>query len=201
MLNESSTPKWLLALQPSKFQAIQALRRVMVGRIRIAICLVALGALIVPAVASARQHHWQDFKSASKQCKALRAEMGNRAFKQAFGAGKHKRRALRRCIARGGVLPVTEQSETQPAQCPPGTSPEAPQPVHAFATSPTVCVVTPPADTPATPAEPAADDEDGDDQAGDDEAGDRDHADADDHGDDGRHESDRGEHGSDHDRD
>jgi hypothetical protein len=192
-------------LQPSKSQTIQTLRRVMVGRIRIVFCLVALGALAalaVPVGASARQHHSQDFKSASKQCKALRAEMGNKAFKKAFGAGKHKRRALRRCIARGGVLPVSEQSVTPPPQCPPGTAPEQPQPVHAFAVpaSPTVCVPTPPA---ATPSAPAATDEDADD--GENEAGDRDD-DADDRdeghdGDEGHdeHESDRGKHDSDDD--
>ena len=169
----------------------------MVGRIPIAIGLAALVALAVPALASAR-HEPPKQRAAAKQCKELRKEMGNKAFKQAFGAGKHKRRAFRRCIARGAVLPVTRESDPTLTECPPGTVPEPPQPVHAFAiaVSPTVCIPAPPA---AAPPAPAGDDEDADDA--DDEAADHDDGDADDRDDgpEGKHSSARGEHDSDDD--
>jgi hypothetical protein len=121
-----------------------------VRRIGITLSLVALmaGALALPHAAAAghvsRAHH----KSIAKHCKALRAEMGARSFKSAFGKGKHKRHAFRGCVARRGVVQkVAVRSETPATpstDCPPGTVPEAPKPVSAFATTPTACVAAPP---------------------------------------------------------
>jgi hypothetical protein len=158
-----------------------------VKRIGITLSLLALliAALALPGSASSANRSRADIKSASKACKTLRAQMGTKAFKRAFGDAKKVRKAHRRCVARGAVLPkVTLQSETQPSACPPGTVPEPPQPVRAFGTSSSgpVCVPAPPS---AAPAQPAADDEaaeDADDQADDNDADD-DHAD-DDHADD-----------------
>jgi hypothetical protein len=58
--------------------------------------VVALFALAIPAVASAKGD--AGHRSAAKQCKAIRAEMGDEAFRAAFA--KHSgKRAMKRCIA------------------------------------------------------------------------------------------------------
>ena len=56
--------------------------------------LVALLALAIPAVSSAKSG--AAHKSAAKQCKAMRAEMGAEAFRAAFA--KPSKRAMKRCI-------------------------------------------------------------------------------------------------------
>ena len=134
-------------------------------RIWITLSLMALllAALALPSGASASHLARADFKSVSKYCKALRAEMGTKAFKRAFGKPKRVRRAHRKCVARRGVIEkVSLRSQAPPAgECPPGTQPEPPQPVSAFAT-PVPCVAVPPA---LPPAQPAGDDDDDEDEA------------------------------------
>ena len=56
--------------------------------------LVALLALAIPAVSSAKGG--AAHKSAAKQCKAMRAEMGAEAFRAAFA--KPGKRAMKRCV-------------------------------------------------------------------------------------------------------
>jgi hypothetical protein len=162
-------------------------RRHVVRRTGITLSLVALllAALALPSGAPASDLSRADFKSVSKYCKALRAEMGTKAFKRAFGKSKRVRRAHRRCVARRGEIPkVSLRSQAPPpAECPPGTVPEPPQPVSAFAVTPAVCVALPLAPPSAAPV----DDEDGDeDEAEEDGESDDDHGDEsddDDHGD------------------
>jgi hypothetical protein len=123
-----------------------------VRRIGITLSLVALlvGALALPHGAAAGQASRAHHKSVAKHCKALRAEMGAKSFKRAFGKGRHKRHPLRGCVARRGVVrKVAVRSETvvsapPSADCPPGTVPEQPKPVSAFATTPIACVAAPP---------------------------------------------------------
>jgi hypothetical protein len=134
-----------------------------VRRTGITLSLAALlvGALALPQGASAghpsRAHH----KAVVKHCKAMRAEMGAKSFKRAFGKGKHKRHAFGTCVKRRGTLQkVSVRSETPPStstECPPGTVPEQPQPVSAFGTP--ACVAAPP---PATCEEADSDDADED---------------------------------------
>jgi hypothetical protein len=66
---------------------------------RFTIFLVAVAALTVPSVASAAVSP-ADFKNAAKYCKALRAEMGAVAFKQAYGTNKNKRNAFGKCVSK-----------------------------------------------------------------------------------------------------
>ena len=66
---------------------------------RFTIFLVAVAALTVPSVASAAVSP-ADFKNAAKFCKALRAEMGADAFKQAYGTNKNKRNAFGKCVSK-----------------------------------------------------------------------------------------------------
>jgi hypothetical protein len=66
---------------------------------RFTIFLVAVAALTVPGVASAAVSP-ADFKNAAKFCKALRAEMGAEAFKQAYGTNKNKRNAFGKCVSK-----------------------------------------------------------------------------------------------------
>jgi hypothetical protein len=58
--------------------------------------VVALFALAIPAAASAKGG--AGHKSAAKQCKAIRAEMGAEAFRAAF-AKQGGKRAMKRCVA------------------------------------------------------------------------------------------------------
>jgi hypothetical protein len=55
-------------------------------------------AMAFPASASALSP--SDFKNASKFCKALRAEMGETAFRQAFGTNENRRNAHGKCVSR-----------------------------------------------------------------------------------------------------
>ena len=66
---------------------------------RFTMFLVAMAALTVPAVASAAVSP-ADFKNAAKFCKALRAEMGADAFKQAYGTNHNKRNAFGKCVSK-----------------------------------------------------------------------------------------------------
>jgi hypothetical protein len=110
-----------------------------VRRIGITLCLagLVLAALAAPGGASASSHvSRSDFKSASKYCKALRAELGGKAFTKKFHA-KRVRGAHRRCVKRDGAVralaPVT--SFPPPADvCTPATEPAFP--VRAFAGDP-----------------------------------------------------------------
>jgi hypothetical protein len=145
-----------------------------VRRIGIALCMagLVLAALALSGGASASHLSRSDFKSASKYCKALRAELGGKAFKKKFHA-KRLRGAQRRCVKRGGaaraLAPVTTFPPPSDA-CPPPTEPAFP--VHAFAGDP--CA------QPA-PVACAEDDADEDAQGDDDDQGDDDHGDDDDH--------------------
>lgn len=108
-------------------------------RIGITLCLagLVLAAFAAPGGASASSHvSRSDFKSASKYCKALRADLGGKAFKKKFHA-KRVRGAHRRCVKRDGAVramaPVT--SFPPPADvCTPATDPAFP--VRAFAGDP-----------------------------------------------------------------
>ena len=84
--------------------------------------LVALG-----STASASSLAPGDFKNVSKFCKALKKEMGESAFAEAFDANPNKRNAHGKCVSKKGVLP-------EPAD--PGQIVEPPLPVSAFGTSP-----------------------------------------------------------------
>ena len=66
---------------------------------RFTIFLVAVAALTIPAAASAAVSP-ADYKNAAKFCKALRAEMGADAFKQAYGTNKNKRNAFGKCVSK-----------------------------------------------------------------------------------------------------
>ena len=59
--------------------------------------LVALLVFAFPAVASAKGG--ADHRSAAKQCKSIRAEMGAEAFRAAFG-NQNSKRAMKRCVAK-----------------------------------------------------------------------------------------------------
>jgi hypothetical protein len=174
-----------------KYQPIQALGErgdESVRRIAITFCLggLLLGALALPGGASASHLSRSDFKSASKYCKALRAELGGKAFKKAFRA-KRVRGAYRRCVKKNRTVRALAPVSIFPVpQADPCTPVEEPLPVRAFAGDP--CA--PPA--PATPV--VVCDEDGeeddqdeaesdaaceDNQAGDDEDDDSDRDDGD----------------------
>jgi hypothetical protein len=109
-----------------------------VRRIGITLSLVGLllGALALPGTASASHLKRSDFKSASKYCKALRAELGGKAFKKAFRA-KRVRGAHRRCVKKNGsvraLAPVSIFPQPQADPC---TPVEPPLPVRAFAGDP-----------------------------------------------------------------
>jgi len=66
---------------------------------RMTIFLVAVAALALPGAASAAISP-ADYKNAAKFCKALRAEMGAEAFKQAYGTNKSKRNAYGKCVSK-----------------------------------------------------------------------------------------------------
>jgi hypothetical protein len=125
-----------------KYQPIQRLGErgdETVRRIGITLCLagLVLAALAALGGASASSHvSRSDFKSASKYCKALRAELGRKAFTRKFHA-KRVRGAHRRCVKRDGAVralaPVT--SFPPPTDvCTPATEPAFP--VRAFAADP-----------------------------------------------------------------
>jgi hypothetical protein len=140
-----------------------------VRRIGITLCLagLVLAVLALPGGASASHLSRSDFKSASKYCKALRAELGGKAFKKKFHA-KRIRGAQRRCVKRGGAVralaPVT--SFPPPADvCTPATEPAFP--VRAFAGDP--CAQPAPVCT-ENDADDDGDNEDADDQGEDDAA-------------------------------
>ena len=61
--------------------------------------LIAVAVLAMPASASATVSP-TDYKNAAKFCKALRAEMGADAFKQAYGTNKNKRNAYGKCVSK-----------------------------------------------------------------------------------------------------
>jgi hypothetical protein len=65
----------------------------------IAIGLALAAALVVPASASAALSP-SDFKNASKFCKALKADMGETAFKQAFGTNHNRSNAHGKCVSK-----------------------------------------------------------------------------------------------------
>jgi hypothetical protein len=143
-----------------------------VRRIGITLCLAGLllAVLALPGGASASHLSRSDFKSASKYCKALRSELGGKAFKKKFHA-KRVRGAHRRCVKQDGAVramaPVT--SFPPPTDvCTPATEPAFP--VRAFAGDP--C---------AQPAPVVCDSDDADDDAqGDDDGqGDDNHGDDD----------------------
>jgi hypothetical protein len=122
--------------------------------------ITALLALALPVGASARSHRPDGVKSAAsvkkaaKRCKALRREMGHRAFAQAFGT-KRGKIAFRKCVSRRGALPEpVEPLKSAAAPCPPV---EPPLPVHAFVVDP--CVAVPETPLPVSPGEPASDDD------------------------------------------
>jgi hypothetical protein len=86
--------------------------------------ITALVALGLPVGASANHLAPGNFKNVSKFCKALRAEMGDAAFAQAFGTNPNKRNAFGKCVSKRGVLPEAAVNPCQP--------PEPPLPVSAF---------------------------------------------------------------------
>jgi hypothetical protein len=69
-------------------------------------------AMAFPASASALSP--SDFKNASKFCKALRAEMGLTAFRQAFGTSKNRRNAHGKCVSRHAS--TVDENESNAAQ-------------------------------------------------------------------------------------
>jgi hypothetical protein len=92
--------------------------------------ITALAALGSPAGASANHLAPGEFKNVSKFCKALKAEMGDADFAQAFGTNRNKRNAFGKCVSKKGVLPEP------PAGLVP--CPEPPLPVSAFVLEPCV---------------------------------------------------------------
>jgi hypothetical protein len=88
--------------------------------------MIAPLALGLPAGASASNLSPGQFKNVSKFCKALRAEMGDAAFAEAFGTNHNKRNAFGKCVSQKGVLPESPVAPGQPV--------EPPLPVHAFDT-------------------------------------------------------------------
>jgi ribosomal protein S17E len=61
--------------------------------------LIAVAVLVMPASASATVSP-TDYKNAAKFCKALRADMGAEAFKQAYGTNKNKSNAYGKCVSK-----------------------------------------------------------------------------------------------------
>ena len=61
--------------------------------------LISVAVLAMPASASATVSP-TDYKNAAKFCKALRADMGTEAFKQAYGTNKNKRNAYGKCVSK-----------------------------------------------------------------------------------------------------
>jgi hypothetical protein len=117
----------------------------MLKRVGMFASITALVALGSAAGASANHLSPGEFKNVSKFCKALRAEMGNDAFAQAFGTNGNQRNAFGKCVSKKGVLP---EPPAAPTTCQPV---EPPLPVHAFVTDP--CAEPPlPVSTSATPA-------------------------------------------------
>jgi hypothetical protein len=117
--------------------------------------ITALLALGLPAGASANHLSPGDFKNVSKFCKALRTEMGDAAFAQAFGTNHNKRNAFGKCVSKRGVLP--EPPATPVTPCQPA---EPPLPVSAFALDPCLVGVEPPLPVSAFGATPAGTDSD-----------------------------------------
>jgi hypothetical protein len=60
--------------------------------------VLSLVVLAVPAAAQAKKPSGGEHKNAAKQCKAMRAEMGGDAFREAF-AGKRGKSAFGRCVS------------------------------------------------------------------------------------------------------
>jgi hypothetical protein len=60
--------------------------------------LLSLVVLAVPAAAQAKKPSGGEHKNAAKQCKAMRAEMGADAFREAF-PGKRGKSSLGRCVS------------------------------------------------------------------------------------------------------
>ena len=147
----------------------------------IGVLLAAL--LALPGGASASHLARADFKSTSKYCKALRAELGAKAFKRAFRA-KRVRGAHRRCVKKKGTVRALAPVSIFPVPAEACTPAEPPFPVRAFAAD--LCAPAPP--VPVVPdgeeedddgeEEDEQDSDDGDDRDGDD--GDSDDGDSDD---------------------
>jgi hypothetical protein len=93
-----------------------------------------------------------EFKNASKFCKALKKEMGDDAFAEAFGTNRNSRNAFGKCVSKKGVLPEPPPTVTP---CQPV---EPPLPVSAFVTDP---CAEPPLPVSTTAAAPADDDKHG----------------------------------------
>jgi hypothetical protein len=63
------------------------------------IIAVALAALAIPLTATASVSQ-TDYKNAAKFCKALRADMGVTAFKQAYGTNSNRSNAYGKCVSK-----------------------------------------------------------------------------------------------------
>jgi hypothetical protein len=105
--------------------------------------LVALGS---SSAASANQLAPGEFKNTAKFCKALKKEMGDDAFAEAFGTNQNKRNAFGKCVSKKGVLPEAPA----PTPCQPT---EPPLPVSAFVTDPCAEAPLPVSTTGAAPAD------------------------------------------------
>jgi hypothetical protein len=67
------------------------------------IVLAAVAMFALPATASAAISP-SDYKNAAKYCKALRADVGADAFKEANGTNKNKRNAFGKCVSKNARL-------------------------------------------------------------------------------------------------
>ena len=72
--------------------------------------LLAVAALAVPVSASAVISP-SDYKNAAQFCKALRADMGTVAFKQAYGTNKNRSNALGKCVSKS--VSTVDQNQSQ----------------------------------------------------------------------------------------
>lgn len=131
---------------------------------------ILLAALAMPGGASASHLSRADFKSTAKYCKALRAEMGAKAFKRAFRA-KRVRGAHRRCVKKKGTVRALAPVSIFPVPAEACTPTEPAFPVRAFADDP--CA-------PAAPA-PVADGDDDEDEGDEGEDEERDEDEDDEH--------------------
>src|SRR3954454_3549592 len=71
----------------------------MAKSIRIALFVVVLAMLALPATAPAKKGHAKTGRNAARLCKQLRSDMGAAKFRVAYGA-KRDRRAFKRCVNR-----------------------------------------------------------------------------------------------------
>jgi hypothetical protein len=72
--------------------------------------LLAVAALAVPVSATAVISP-SDYKNASQFCKALRADMGTVAFKQAYGTNKNRSNAFGKCVSKS--VSVVDENHSQ----------------------------------------------------------------------------------------